>query len=589
MKNFLSSLLATIVGILVMTIVVVIILAGIIAASTSREIPDVKENSLLVASFSAPVADRSDENPFTRFWSGNPYIEEMMGLDQILKDLDKAEADDNIKGIFLKLGTVSAGIATLGEIRDALLDFKESGKFIYAYADSYTQKSYYLASVADSVFMTPEGMFLFAGLSAEVNFYKNALEKIGVDMQVVKHGSYKSAAERFTREDLSEENREQIEDYVGAVWTKMVDDISASRNIPAEKLNQYADQLVSFDNNQLAETGMIDGLIYYDEMLSMMKEKLGVAEEDDIEAITLKKYKLVPLKEKKEFTRDKVAVIYAMGTVVDGDAGEGYIGSERIAKAIRKARRDKSVKAIVFRVNSGGGSAVASDVIHREAMLAAEEKPFVVSMGDVAASGGYYISAPADTILARPGTITGSIGVVFTFPNMQELMNKKLGVTTDVVKTNTHANMFTVMDPLDPAERVFIQKAVDDTYDAFVNVVAKGRGKSYEEVNAIGGGRVWAGEDALELGLIDMFGGLEKSIGIAAEMAGLENYRTESLPKLEDPLTMIMRQLSGGSEARADRIIRQELGDQYTHYRTIRDAREMHGIQAIMPCEIELH
>jgi protease-4 len=247
------------------------------------------------------------------------------------------------------------------------------------------------------------------------------------------------------------------------------------------------------------------------------------------------------------------------------------------------------VKAIVFRVNSGGGSAVASDVIHREAMLAAEEKPFVVSMGDVAASGGYYISAPADTILASPGTITGSIGVVFTFPNMQELMNKKLGVTTDVVKTNTHANMFTVMDPLDPAERVFIQKAVDDTYDAFVNVVAKGRGKSYEEVNAIGGGRVWAGEDALELGLIDMFGGLEKSIGIAAEMAGLENYRTESLPKLEDPLTMIMRQLSGGSEARADRIIRQELGDQYTHYRTIRDAREMHGIQAIMPCEIELH
>jgi protease-4 len=589
MKNFLSSLLATIIGILVMTIVAVIILAGIIAASTSKEVPDVKENSLLVASFSAPVADRSDENPFTRFLSGNPYAEDMMGLDQILKDLDKAEADDNIKGIFLKLGNVSARIATLGEIRDALLDFRESGKFIYAYADSYTQKAYYLASVADSIFMTPEGIFFFAGLSAEVNFYKNALEKIGVDVQVVKHGSYKSAAERFTRENLSEENREQIEDYVGAVWSKMVDDISASRNIPAEELNRYADELISLNAGQLVETGMIDGLIYYDEMLSMMKEKMGVDEEDDLEAISLKKYKLVPLKEKKEFTRDKVAVIYAMGMVVDGDAGEGYVGSERIAKALRKARRDKSVKAIVFRVNSPGGSAVASDVIYREAMLAAEEKPFVVSMGDVAASGGYYISAPADTILASPGTVTGSIGVVFSLPNMQELMNEKLGVTTDVVKTNTHANIFTVMDPLDPAERVFIQKAVDDTYDAFVNVVAKGRGKTPEEVNAIGGGRVWAGEDALEVGLIDMFGGLEKSIGIAAEMAGLENYRTESLPKLEDPLTMIMRELSGGSQVRADRIIRKELGDQYIHYRTIRDVRQMQGIQAIMPCEIELH
>jgi protease-4 len=589
MKNFLSSLLATIIGILVMTIVAVIILAGIIAASTSKEVPDVKENSLLVASFSAPVADRSDENPFTRFLSGNPYAEDMMGLDQILKDLDKAEADDNIKGIFLKLGNVSARIATLGEIRDALLDFRESGKFIYAYADSYTQKAYYLASVADSIFMTPEGIFFFAGLSAEVNFYKNALEKIGVDVQVVKHGSYKSAAERFTRENLSEENREQIEDYVGAVWSKMVDDISASRNIPAEELNRYADELISLNAGQLVETGMIDGLIYYDEMLSMMKEKMGVDEKDDLEAISLKKYKLVPLKEKKEFTRDKVAVIYAMGMVVDGDAGEGYVGSERIAKALRKARRDKSVKAIVFRVNSPGGSAVASDVIYREAMLAAEEKPFVVSMGDVAASGGYYISAPADTILASPGTVTGSIGVVFSLPNMQELMNEKLGVTTDVVKTNTHANIFTVMDPLDPAERVFIQKAVDDTYDAFVNVVAKGRGKTPEEVNAIGGGRVWAGEDALEVGLIDMFGGLEKSIGIAAEMAGLENYRTESLPKLEDPLTMIMRELSGGSQVRADRIIRKELGDQYIHYRTIRDVRQMQGIQAIMPCEIELH
>ncbi|MCK4749173.1 MAG: signal peptide peptidase SppA, partial [Bacteroidales bacterium] len=446
MKNFLSSLLATIVGILVMTVIIVIIFAGIIAASTSKEIPKVEENSMLVAKFNAPIADRSDENPFSKFMSGNPYGENMMGLNQILKDLDKAENDEHIKGIFLKLSNVSAGIATLGEIRDALLDFKESGKFIYAYADAYTQKSYYLASVADSIFMTPEGMFFFNGLSAEVSFYKNALDKIGVEMQVIKHGSYKSAAESFTREDLSEENREQIESYVGAVWDKLLGDISTSRNIPVDKLNQYADELIAVDSDQLVETGMIDGLIYYDEMLSLMKEKLSVEEEDDLEAISLRKYKDVPVKEKKEYSRDKIAVVYAMGGVMVGNAGEGYIGSDRIAKAIRKARRDNAVKAIVFRVNSGGGSTLASDVIYREVLLAAREKPFVASMGDVAASAGYCIVAPADTILASPATITGSIGVVAMIPNMQKLMNDKLGVTTDVVKTNTHANMLTVMD-----------------------------------------------------------------------------------------------------------------------------------------------
>ena len=354
--------------------------------------------------------------------SGNPYGEDPMGLDQILKDLDKAEKDENIKGILLNLMGVSARMATLSEIRDALLDFKESGKFIYAYADSYTQKSYYLASVADSIFMTPQGGFLFTGMSAEVMFYKKALEKVGVEMQVIRHGSYKGAVEPFLREDLSEENREQIESYMGAIWDKYMADISESRNIPVEKLHTYADEVAAIDPDKLKETGLIDGLIYYDEMLSLMKVKMGVEEKDDLEAITLKKYKDVPSKEKKEYSRDKIAVIYAMGTVVDGEAGEGNIGSARIARAIRKARRDKSVKAIVFRINSGGGSALASDVIHREVKLAAEVKPFVASMGDVAASGGYYIAAPADTILASPNTITGSIGVFGLFPNMQELI-----------------------------------------------------------------------------------------------------------------------------------------------------------------------
>ncbi len=589
MKNFLSSLLATITGLVIMTVLVFLIFMGIIAASTSKDPVEVKENSLLVAKFNAQIMDRANEDPFALLFSGNFMYDEIMGLNQILKDLDKAKADDNIEGIFMKLGAVSAGIATLGEIREAMLDFKESGKFIYAYSDAYTQKSYYLASVADSVFMTPEGMFLFNGMSAEVMFYKDALEKVGVEMQVIRHGTYKGAVEPFLRNDLSPENREQIESYVGALWGKIVGDISESRGMSVEKLNQIADDLSTIDSDQLVETGMIDGLIYYDEMLSLMKGKMGVEEEDDLEAVSLKSYKEAPVKEKKEYSKDKVAVIYAMGSVVDGNAGEGYISSERISKAIRKARRDKSVKAIVFRINSGGGSGSASDVIHREVMLAAKEKPVVASMGDVAASGGYYIAAPADTILAGPGTITGSIGVFGLFPNVQKLMNDKIGVTTDVVKTNENSNILTAMDPLDPNERVIVQKMIDDFYVNFVNIVAEGRGKSYEEIDAIAGGRVWAGANALELGLIDMYGGLEKSIEVAAEMAGLEDYRVQSLPRLEDPMTAIMKQLTGGSMVRTDRILQRELGVSYRHYRKIQDIQKMHGIQAIMPYEIELH
>ena len=586
MKNFLSSLLATLVGIIIMTVVFVLIFIGIVSASTAKEIPEVKENSIMLAKFSAPIADRSDDNPFSRFLTGNPMAESVAGLDQILKDLKRAAGDENIKGIFLNLRNVPSGFSTLGEVREGLLEFKKSGKFIYAYADSYTHKSYYLASVADSIFMTPEGVFYFTGLSAEATFYKNALDKIGVEMQVIKHGSYKSAAESFTREDLSEENREQIEGYVGAIWEKLVTDIAESRDIDPALLNQYADELMSLDNDQLLETGMIDGLIYYDEMLSLMKRKVGIKESEDLESIALSRYKDVPSKEKKALGRDKIAVIYAMGTVVDGNMGEGYIGSERISRAIRKARRDKYVKAIVFRVNSGGGGVVASDVIYREAMLAAREKPFVASMGDVAASGGYYIVSPADTILASPSTITGSIGVIFTMPNMKELMNEKIGITTDVVKTNRHADILTVFDPLDPEERMFIQKTVDDTYENFVGLVADQRGKSFEEIDAIAGGRVWSGKDALDLGLIDMFGGLDKSIEVAASMAGLETYRIESLPRLEDPLTTIMKQLTGDAKMKA---VKKELGEHYIHYKNLQAIKEMRGLQSILPYEIELY
>ncbi len=573
-----------------MTFILFLILMGVIAVSTSGEAPELKENTIVFARFNSAISDRADENPLTRLMSSNPFAEEAMGLDQILKDLKKAAEDENVRGIFMNLSTVPAGFATLSEIRDGLLQFKESGKFIYAYADTYTQKGYYLASAADSIFMTPEGMFLFSGMNAEIVFFKNALDKAGIEMQVVKHGSYKSAAEQFTRSSLSPENREQIEGYVGAIWDKYISDVSESRGISPEALNAFADEMKSADSENLLSAGLIDGLIYYDEMLSLMKEKTGVEEADDLEAIKLASYKdVVVNKEKKAYSRDKVAVIYAMGMVVDGNSGEGTIGSERISRAIRKARRDETVKAIVLRVNSGGGSAIASDVIYREVKLAAEAKPVVASMGDVAASGGYYISAPADTIVASPGTITGSIGVVYQMPNMKSLMNEKIGVTTDVVKTNTHADLLSLFDPLDPEERQIIQHSVDNTYEAFVNVVAEGRGMSPEAVDRIAGGRVWAGTDALEIGLIDLFGGLERSIELAAEMAGLESYRVQSLPKLEDPVTKLMKELTGGAATRSEKILRKTLGPNYSIYRELQDAKQTGGLQATMPFKLRVY
>lgn len=588
MKNFLSSLLATLTGLVIMLVVLFIIFLGIVSASSSNDAPDVKPNSLLYIQLKDNILDRANEDPIAALMSSYGY-EDNMGLNQVLKDLDKAAKDDNIEGVFLRLRSVSAGMATLGEIRKALVDFKESGKFIYAYSDSYTQKSYYLASVADSVFMAPQGMFPFIGMSAQVNYYKDALDKAGVEMQIFRHGSYKGAVEPFMRNDMSPENREQIESYVGGLWGKIMEDISESRGISVEELNRIADSMESIDPGKLMKTGLMDGLIYYDEMLSLLKEKMGVEEENDLESISLKAYKDVVVKtDEKKYSKDKVAVIYAMGSVVDGNQGEGYISSERISKAIREARRDKNVKAIVFRVNSGGGSGQASDIILREVKLAAEVKPVIASMGDVAASGGYYIAAHADTIMASESTITGSIGVFGMFPNLEGLVSDKIGVRTEVVKTNELSDIMSIMRPATAAEGAIIQKNIDDFYTTFVELVSDGRDMSYEEVDAVAGGRVWPGNLAKEIGLVDVHGGLEDAVELAAEMAGLENYRVKELPAMDDFMTSLMKQLSGGSMARAEALMKKELGESYKHYSRIRELSSMSGIQAIMPYEIEI-
>lgn len=588
MNSFLKYMLATISGIVVLQIIgFIFFIIFISIASAGSDAPKLEENTLLVAEFNKPVSDRSDDNPMNRQFKFTSFsMDESMGLDQILNDIEKAKTDEKISGIFLKLSAVPVGMASLQEIRDALVDFKESGKFILAHSDTYTHKSYYLASVADSIYLTPTGDFGFTGLAAQVMYYKNALDKFGVDMQVIRHGAYKSAVEPFLTDKMSPENKEQLTAIISALWGEMTGEISAARGVSVEELNKYADELsVAFDDQAL-EKGMVDGLKYFDEVLDELKERTGTDADDDINSISLAKYAEVPATEKAEPTRDKIAVVYAMGTVVPGNAGEGMIGSDRIAKALRKARQDKNVKAIVFRVNSGGGSALASEIIYREVKLAAKAKPLVASLGNVAGSGGYYIVSPADTIVASETTITGSIGVFGTLPNLQELMSEKIGIDVHSVKTNKYADMGGRYRPLDPDERAFIQKYVDDIYVTFANHVAEDRNMTYEEVDAIGGGRVWAGIDAMEIGLIDVFGGLEKSIEIAADMAGLENYRISSRPELDDPFTALMKQLTGDVKTK---IIQKELGESYFMYQKIQELQNMDGVQALMPYTIQIH
>ncbi|MEX0980499.1 MAG: signal peptide peptidase SppA [Bacteroidales bacterium] len=587
MNSFLKYTLATMSGIIILNIIGMItffIFLGIATATSEKVIVD--ENSLLVAKFNKPVIDRANNNPFSKFSFGGFDMEGTLGLDQVLKDLDKAKRDENISGIFLRLSAIPASMATVEEIRDALLDFKESGKPIIAHADAYTQKTYYLATAADKIYLTPTGDFDFKGLQATVLFFKRALDKYGIDMQVIRHGAFKSAVEPFLSDEISDANREQLDVMLSSLWGKMIEEISVARGIPIKELMSYANELTIAFDHQALEKNMIDGLRYYDEVLDELRDLTETDEDDDIPSISLEKYADVPATKEKKATKNRIAVVYAMGNVVTGEADEGTIGSDRIAKAIRKARKDDKVKAIVFRVNSGGGSALASEIIHREVKLAAEVKPVVASLGDVAASGGYYIVCPADTIVASETTITGSIGVFGLLPNLQELMNDKIGITTGVVKTNKYADIMSLTRPLTADERKIIQSYVDDVYTTFVNHVAEGRSMSYEEVDAIGGGRVWSGLNAREIGLIDLYGGLERSVEIAAEMAELENYRITSLPVLEDPFTLLMKQFTGNAKAK---IIKKELGTSYQLYKKAEEISQMRGIQAVMPYTLDIH
>ncbi len=586
MRSFLKYTLATITGIMLTTMIMVFLVIIIIAASSSEKPVEVKANTILYITLNDRIVERAVENPFDFIPTGMSRVREM-GLNDILSNIEKAKKDNNINGIYLQLSAVNAGIASTEEIRNALIDFKESGKFVISYADIYTQKSYYLASAADSIFLNPKGNFLLNGLSSQIIFFKGALDKLGIEAQVIRHGEYKSAMEPFMTDKMSSENREQIMHWMGSIWQYMLKGIGEQRGIKPENLNRMADNLEIRTAESALENELVDGLRFKDELINSLKAITGTEEKKDLRVVTLRKYTKVPAKrDYKGIAKDKVAVIYAHGDVRLGNTGEGTIASERISKAIRQARRDSSVKAIVIRVNSGGGGVLASDIILRESELASQVKPLVASMGDVAASAAYYILAPADTILAQPNTITGSIGVFAVLPNLKSLMNKKLGLTVDVAKTNPMADIGSPFRPLTEDEKSILMSMVEDTYDNFVEVVSDGRKMSVEEVNHIGRGRVWSGENALDNGLIDAYGGLHDAINIAAGMAGIEKYRVLELPKLEDPIDQFIRKITENTRTR---MLIRELGQFYPYFETIQELEGLYGMQARLPFKFDLH
>lgn len=589
MKSFFKFLLASVLGVLIGLLLVFFISMGIIGVmiSSADRVVEVKPNTIFHLKLDQPIVDRASKNPFDDFDFLSMRPTSNLGLNDILENIKKAGQDDNIKGIFLEISMPQAGLSTLGEIRESLLDFKESGKFILASADNYTQSAYYLASVADHLYLTPTGLVQWTGLRSEVMFYKGALEKLGLEPQILRHGKFKSAVEPFMYEEMSEESREQIMSYMGSIWQVILEAVSDSRNLTVEELDRIAGNLLVRSSETAVEQGLIDEVMYRDQVLSKLKELAGIEEEDDITSVNNAQYTKVPMpREFRGLPRDKIAIVFAEGTIGAGEGSELTIGSDRISRAIREARRDTTFKAIVFRVNSPGGSALASEIIWREVELAAKEKPVIVSMGDVAASGGYYIAAPATRIIASRQTITGSIGVFGLLLDASGFLNDKIGITVDVAKTNEFADIGSIFRPMTPAERDILQEGVEDVYRVFTQRVADGRNMDVERVDDIGQGRVWSGFNAMELGLVDEFGGLNRAVEVAIEESGLENYRIVSLPEQKDPFEELLKSLAGDVRLK---LLGDGAGTFHRHLETLRDLIENQGMQARMPYDLHIY
>ncbi|MFP4290267.1 MAG: signal peptide peptidase SppA [Cyclobacteriaceae bacterium] len=587
--RFLRNVLATIVGLVVFFGLIIMVFA-IIGAASEQEV-EVEANSVLRLELNKPIVERDTEDPFSSILL--PGTNGVIGLINLREAIKKAKNDENIKGIYLDAGMLTTGYGTMEEIRNDLLDFKESGKFIVSYSDIVGERGYYLNSVADEVYINPQGIIEFNGFAVEVTFIKNTLEKLGVEPQVFRVGDFKSAVEPLTRTSLSDSARLQTQEYLGNLYEVYLQGIAETRGLEVATLRNIADSMKVRFAGDAVQYGLATDTAYYDQVLNVIGEKLGLeADEngtidtDNINFISLKKYEQSLENEPDEYSRNRVAVIVATGNIVNGEGEGEVIGGETFAKEIRKARLDDNIKAIVIRINSAGGSALASDIMWREIQLAKEVKPVIASMSDVAASGGYYMAMGCDTIVAHPNTITGSIGILGVIPNVEELLNK-IGVTTDVVQTGQFSDIYNLTGPLSEFEQQIIQNQIEEGYETFTRKAAAGRNMPLEQLLRVASGRVWSGVEAKDRNLIDVFGGLDQAIEIAVEKAKLEegDYQVRYYPKKKTFIEELIAELENQTSTY---FLKRELGLTYPYVMKLKELEQYRGVQARMPFEIEI-
>ena len=579
MKQFFKYVFATIVGMFFFSILWILFLVGIAAVAGSEKKADVKPNSVLKLDLNYEIPEMTNSNPFASmdFTSFKPR--KATGLNDIVQALKSAKSDKNIKGIYIEMGVNPNGYATLEVIRNLLVDFKKSGKFVYAYGSMVSQKSYYISSVADKIMLNPSGGMEITGFGREIMYYKNALDKLGIEVQDFHCGQFKSAIEPYLRDKMSDPNRAQLTTLYQAVYNHFLDKVAAARKVDKATLNAIVNELQSFLPEDCKANGLVDELGYYDQVESLLRTKTGVTAKDKVKYVELASYAKFAKEKSENSESEKVAIMYADGEIVDGNGQDGQIGGDEFAKLIRKVREDDKVKALVLRVNSPGGSALASDIIWREVVETRKSKPVVVSFGDVAASGGYFISCNSDRIFAQPNTITGSIGIFGLVPNAKKFLNEKIGITTDQVEVTKHGAFNMITNPFDAEEKALIQRTIEKGYREFKERVANGRNKDTAYIETIAQGHVYTGNQAIEIGLVDELGTLDDAVAFAAKKANLKKFSLKEYPQDKDFATQLTEALG---EAKTQ-WIKDELGDQYEIYKVIQTLKKATGMQMRMP------
>ena len=587
--TFLRELLAVILGVFISVFIMFMVLIAIGTAVGSSFADEgeitVKKNSILVLKLEDEVKDYAPKSsdPFDQIFG---FDDDKMGLNDMINAIENAKYDDNILGISIEANQIQAGIAQTQALRDKLFEFKESGKFITAFADVYDQKNYYLSSVADSIYVNPVGGIDFKGLSSEILYFKDFQDKYGIKMEVIRHGKYKSAVEPFLANKMSDANREQVQSFLTSIWSELVDDISISRNKTEKEINNIADELLARNPQLAIDNNMITNEMYKDQYVEVLNKLSKIDDPKNLNAISLSDYISSGKGRLKSTAKNRIAVIYAQGEIKYGKGNEKYIGQELIIKALKKARKDDKVKAIVLRVNSPGGSALASDIIWRELELTKAEKPLVVSMGNLAASGGYYISCNANKIVAEPTTITGSIGVFGVVPNARELAGR-IGINAEQIGTNKQSVGYSVFEPINDSFYKVTKEGVEQIYNVFVEKVAAGRNMSFAQVDSIAQGRVWTGKEAVKNGLVDELGSLDDAVAVAAKLAEVEDYKVRNYPSYKKDIKDMFK---GPFASVKESILKGEIGhENYRIYRNLKQISEIEGVQIRLPFLIEIN